>query len=240
MQAPNALKLLLTPIVALGSLTLVSAAQAGKAVVSAAEGSAIFEYQGDSLRIGSADISNYVVVKGGDMYVVSTQGGQPMVIDAGAMLQGMVASGTNIAPSALSARIGDLEATGRRETVAGIDGEVYLVSFTDDQGQAQREEVVLSTDPLALEFRDALFSMASLAEQFADQQSIDTGRDLQQRLNEMDAGVLRYGSEMSVTSLSGETVAAERFALPAAPMDMQGLGNMLRQLSEQMPQQGSQ
>jgi len=63
---------------------------------------------------------------------------------------------------------------------------------------------------------------------------------MDERLNEMDAGVLRYGSEMIVTSLSGEDIAAERFALPAAPMDMQGLGNMLRQLSEQMPQQGSQ
>jgi hypothetical protein len=224
----------------LAACTMLAAApavHAGKATVAAEDGAAVFEYEGENLRISSGDEGNYLLVLDGKFYVVSNQDGQTMVIDAGSMMKSMSAMSkamgnpTDMAPQSLAARVSDVKATGRMETVAGIKGEIYEMTFTDENGKLQTEEVVLSKDPLAKEFRDALFAMSKMAEEFAqeltDEETVAAGRDLQQRLTDMDVGVLRVGREMTITDISGETVPAARFALPAEPMDMQGLGAMM-------------
>ena len=92
--------------------------------------------------------------------------------------------------------------------------------------------VVMSDDPRALEFREAMFTMARAGQAALDEELQAQNLDLQARLMELDLGVLRVGSDMKVTAISGDTVAAARFELPAEPMDMQGLGSMLGGMSQ--------
>lgn len=212
---------------------------AGKAVVTSRDGgSADFEYADGMLRVGSNQSQNsYMLLRDGTMYVVSLEGDQPMVFNASSMMKGMAQRTTQMAPATLNSEFVSLEDTGRDETIAGMNGDVYLLTYLEDNGKEQTEEMVLSTDARAREFRDALFSMSSIAEDLAGEEAMEQGRDLKTRMDDMNVGVLRFGQEMTVTSITGETIPAERFELPAQPMNLQGLGNILGNLG-QTGQQG--
>jgi hypothetical protein len=178
------------------------------------------------LRINSDQPDSYVVVRDGNLYAVSFNDGQPMVIDAGSMMKGMANMIPQVIESDLDARLISLKDTGKDETVAGINGDVYELKIEDENGAEQTETLVLSDDKRALEFRDALFNMMSFAAKIAGTDKAPKEDDISKRLLAMDVGVLRYGSEMTVTEISGDPVPAQRFDLPAEPLDMQGLGGL--------------
>ena len=213
------------------SLLVAVGTQAGSATIDAGDGStATFEYRDDMLRINnSVDASSYAVVRDGSLYTVSLNNGQPMVIDAGAMMKGMGAMDlpAPTTTSDLDGTLISLEDTGRNETVAGIEGDVYQVRFEDASGMERSETLVLSTDKRVLEFNDAMLQMVSVAAELASTEVQEQGQDFQNRLQELNAGVLRFGDQMQIISLSGDPVPEERFALPAAPMDIRNLGSML-------------
>jgi hypothetical protein len=100
-------------------------------------------------------------------------------------------------------------------------------------------EVVMSSDPRALELRDAMFTMARAGSAIIDEEARRNSEDFQARLEDMDMGILRYGSEMTVTSIDGDTVAAARFELPAEPMDMSDLGGLMGAMQGAAGQQGA-
>jgi hypothetical protein len=203
-------------------------AHAGKATIDSSKGgTAEIEYAEGLLRVGTPGSNSYMLIRDNTMYVVSMEGGMPMVFDASSMMKGMADGATQMAPSALMNEFVALEDTGRDEAIAGLDGDVYTFTFNDDKGNEQTEEVVLSSDDRAIEFRDALFSMSAIAEDLAGKEAMEKRMDLQERMESMNVGVLRYGNEMQVSAISGDPVPAARFELPAEPMDMQGLGGMM-------------
>ncbi len=210
------------------ALTGVLPAAAGTATIASSDGEAMtFEYRGDDLlRVGVADES-YMLVRDNTLYVVSMNNGEPMVINASSMMKGFSGMVQQAAPPATTADFVSLEKTGRAETVAGIRGDVYLLT-TEEDGRAQTRELVMSDDARAIEFRDAMFIMGHAAmEALDDYPRPDDDKDVQKQLEAMNLGVLRVGEDMTVTSLSGDNVAAARFELPAEPMDMGGLGAMM-------------
>lgn len=218
------------------AITLAAAgAMAGKATISSGDGQPIeFEYAGDSLRMNTGEAGSYMLVLDGTMYVVSNEGGQPMVFNASSMMRGMMSSAAQFAPEQFNSEFVSLEDTGRDETVAGIKGDVYTLTYREND-ETLSEEVVLTKDPRAREFRDAMFAMASMAEDIAGEEAAERGRDLQKEMARLNAGILRFGREMKVTAISDEKIAAARFELPAEPMDMQGLGSMLGGAMSQQP-----
>lgn len=184
-----------------------------------------FEYQDERLRINMDDQDAYMVVRDGRTYVVSNQDGELMVIDLSqtmAMFGGMAKAAT---PETIDVRVESLESTGRAETVAGIEGEVYLLRYIDEKDRVQETEMVLSDDSRAMGFRDAVFLMARSV---ADAVDMDLeGQDkLQQQLASRDMGVLRYGQDMRVTGIETTSVDDSRFVLPAEPTDLSGLGSL--------------
>ena len=210
------------------ALTGALPAAAGTATIASSDGEAMtFEYRGDDLlRVGVADES-YMLVRDNTLYVVSMNNGEPMVINASSMMKGFSGMVQQAAPPATTADFVSLEKTGRAETVAGIRGDVYLLT-TEEDGRAQTRELVMSDDARAIEFRDAMFIMGHAAmEALDDYPRPDDDKDVQKQLEAMNLGVLRVGEDMTVTSLSGDNVAAARFELPAEPMDMGGLGAMM-------------
>ncbi len=191
-----------------------------------AEGNRItFEYEGNNLRVNMAqEQGSYMLANAQSLYVVTNNDGQIMVIDvqqAMSMFGGMAQAAV---PDLAEVRVETLEATGRKETVAGIEGEVYTLNFVDQNGQAQRAELVLSPDARAVGFRDAMHRMASRVGDMVDQQ--DAANLLQTRLNDKELGVLRYGQDMRVASISAGRVDPARFVLPAEPTDLSALGGL--------------
>ncbi|KGE04403.1 hypothetical protein [Pseudohaliea rubra] len=204
-------------------------AAAGTATIASGDGDTMtFEYRGgELLRVGGAEDASYMLVRDNTLYVVSFDDGEAMVINASSMMKGFSGMLQQAAPPATTAEFVSLEKTGRSETVAGIKGEVYLLT-TNEDGEERTQEVVMSDDKRAIEFRDALFMMGRAAmEAFDDYQLPEDDKDVQKQLEAMNLGVLRVGEDMTVTSLSGDSIATARFELPAEPMDMQGLGAMM-------------
>lgn len=184
-----------------------------------------FEYEGDKLRIASENQPGYMVMRDQRLYMVTGEEGQFAVIDLSQAMSMFGGFAKAAVPDLSAVRVESLQSTGRQETLAGIQGEVYLLQFTDHKGSAQQTEITLSPDPRALGFRDAVNRMAtSIAGLLDQQQSSD---HLQSQLTSRNLGVLRYGTDMQVSAINATTVDPARFVLPAEPTDMSGLAGLL-------------
>ncbi len=220
----------LTPLAAAIALTCTglwhTAAQADIAEVVTENGDVMsFEYEGDMLRINTTSQGEgYMLMRDNKMYVVSIQDGQPMVFDLGSTMKMFGAMAESAMPQTAESKVISLKATGRNETLGGMQGEVYELHFIDTEGREQRGEMVLSKDPRALGFRDAIqtmaLSMAKTLDNGTLKDEMDAGRDMQSRLEALDMGVLRYGKDMQIRSIEDTTIASSRFALPAEPTDL--------------------
>lgn len=215
---------------------LANFALAGAADMTSADGSRIkFEYQGNKLRINTAEQEGYMIINDQGMYVVSNAAGKIMVIDAGKMM-GMFAGMASTAPAVASSEVVSLKATGKQETKAGITGEIYKLRYVDkDSNTVQSTELVLSGDPRAIEMTKAISNMAAAMAKATgqDQQGSD---ELQTYMNNLNKGVLRYGDDMWLTAISTRTIANNRFVLPAPPQDlsaMSGFADAMRENSAQ-------
>ena len=213
------------------ALIYASAAIAGSATVQSPNGeSMMFEYaDGDKLRLNTPQQDTYMLVRDNTLYAVSYNNGKPMVVNASTMMKGfadMAKMTEQAAPAGATAEVISIEATGRRETVAGIEGEIYEIT-THEEGDEITQEVVMSSDARALEFRDALFTMVRASTEAMDEELRRNSEDFSRRLGDMNMGILRYGTEMTVAAIDGDTVAAARFELPAKPIDMNDLGGLM-------------
>ena len=222
-RTPNLLSIVAT-LLTLGNYCL-----AGTADVVSSDGTTMtFEYQGDKLRMNTAQSpESYMVLRDGHVYMVSRANGQLMVIDAN---QAMGMFGNMIgaaAPDMVAGKVVSMEATGKMEQLAGINGEIYQLRYIDDKGTERQTELVLSPDDRAIAFSDALGSMARSLSKAAGQEFEDASNDMRKRLGELDMGVLRYGDDMHLSAISDQKIEASRFELPAEPTDLSAIGNLL-------------
>jgi hypothetical protein len=221
---------------ALVGASLVSAlpALAGTATVTAGgEGQSMtFEYaDGNLLRMSTSEDS-YMLMRDNTLFIVANEGGEPMVFNASSMMRGFSGMIQQAAPAATTNEFVALKKTGRTETVAGITGDVYRLTMLEE-GKERTEEVVMSNDERAIEFRDALFVMARATMAALDNpESKANSEEMEAQLRKTGMGILRVGDEMAVSRISGETIAAARFDLPAEPMDMQSLGAMMGSMGQ--------
>ncbi|NND68523.1 MAG: hypothetical protein HKN19_13125 [Halioglobus sp.] len=184
-----------------------------------------FEYAGDKLRIGVGDqAQGYMVMRDDRVYVVNDSDGNLVVMDISQALGMFGAMASSAMPSMADDEVISLEPTGKKETHAGITGEVYLLRYRESGGEVQESELVLTDDERALEFRDAMLEFAgAMARTMRSQQQV-SGNDMQKELMAMNKGVLRYGTEMTVVTLDMSAVDPARFELPAPPTDLSALG----------------
>lgn len=213
------------------SLLLSNLTHAGVADVVNSDGSTMkFEYQGDKLRIDTGQgEASYMVLRDDHIYVVTNSDGNLMVIDANQAM-GMFGSMAGAAtPSAVASEVVSLEATGRKETHAGITGEVYDLEFVTEDGKKQKTELVLAKDDRAREFSRALSGMAMSLSKSAGKDFGRAANDMESRLLAMDMGVLRYGKDMTISAISDKKVDQSRFELPAEPTDLSSIGSLMNQ-----------
>jgi len=92
-----------------------------------------FEYDGDSqLRINLQQDGNYMVLKDGEIYMVTNAEGQVMVLSLKQTMSMFGNQADAASPSTVEGKLLSLDSTGRKETIAGIAGEVYDVRFIDN------------------------------------------------------------------------------------------------------------
>ncbi len=169
-----------------------------------------------SVRMGMPNQSAYMLVREGRLYSVQTARGRTMVMD-------MTAMGSRIpggaAPSGVASATAlvEMRPTGRRETLAGVEGEVYRVTWRNSEGREQTDVAVLSRDDLAVELTRA-FHQFSRAQAKASGQSAPDA--MGEALVERGLGILRFSDRLQVAELSGEAPPASAFELPAEPMRM--------------------
>ena len=213
------------------SLLLSNLTHAGVADVVNSDGSTMkFEYQDDKLRIDTGQgEASYMVLRDDRIYVVTNSDGNLMVIDANQAM-GMFGSMAGAAtPSSVASEVVSLEATGRKESHAGITGEVYNMVFVTEDGKKQQTDLVLAKDARAREFSKALSGMAMSLSKSAGKDFARAANDMESRLLAMDMGVLRYGKDMTISAISDEAVDQSRFELPAEPTDLSSIGSLMNQ-----------
>ncbi len=208
-------------------LTLGATAHAGTASTAGADGTQVgYEYRDNMLRLNmSGDPSSYMVMRDGHIYIVNDNNGQPMVIDANAawsMASGMIDTSSY---DMMAQEVVSLKATGKKETHAGITGEVYNLHLKDKKGKEQQLEIVLADDARALAFRDAMQGFAETAAKAMGKDLQTDALDMEATLSKMNKGVLRVGNDMKLVAISDKTVDPTRFELPAKPMQLPSFGS---------------
>lgn len=150
--------------------------------------------------------------------------GQPVAMDLEqlAALLGQHDALARLGPEAVvPSQITALEATGQAETVAGVEGERYRVSWVDSEGRARIDEAVLTNAPLVIEMQKALLDGMTRA--IARGTGVGGHEAAQQELERRGLAVLRFGDDYRLESISGNTQPDDRFALPSNPIDLRQL-----------------
>lgn len=159
-----------------------------------------------------------LIVRDGKTYSVSHRDGRIQVMDMSVMMKMMQAvGGQSLSSKNLFGSINSVKATGATETVAGIEGRVYHLTWTDPDGSHQSGDAVLTDNPLVEEMtRVYLGAMTGMV-------GADTTRAFQNALPGKDRGLLRMSDQVRVESISRADLPTSTFDLPAKPMDLQGL-----------------
>ncbi len=165
----------------------------------------------DQVRLDIPGEEGYMLVLDGKGYSVTRAGGRLMVMDLSSLPR-QAGQGQTPAPETV-ARIERLDQTGRMETIAGIEGEVYEMAWTDGQGEAHEGDAVLTDDALVRDMQEAFWALSRAMS--GQDEEIGT------RLREEGLAALRIGDDFTVEEISAETRPSEDFSLPAEPMDMQ-------------------
>jgi hypothetical protein len=168
-----------------------------------------YEFAGDQVRMGlpGGGAEGYMLITGGVPYMVMT-GEQTLVFDLRQSMQ-MIGGMVSIPETpGQPDEFHSLEATGRKETVAGIPGEVYRMSYTED-GQRRTEEVVLSGDARARAFTKALTAMSVMMADAVGGQARDAQAAFDQALG--GKGMLRMGDQFRLASYRDQTPGSDRF-----------------------------
>lgn len=187
------------------------------------------EYDGTQLRLQSdAHRGIHVIAQSGTVYAVTTAAGHPLVVEGQAALGLLARTNGNqgLTGNEDIARFISLEATGGRETVAGLAGALYRLSYVDRQGKTQAAELVLGAQPAVVELTQAAGNLAADFQRrsgVANQGAQDLLRELAQR----NLGLLRFGRHFRLVSLDERTPSADRFTLPAQAMQLKQLENLL-------------
>lgn len=187
------------------------------------------EYDGAKLRLQSdAYRGLHLIAHNGTVYAVTSAAGRPLVVEGKAVLGLLSRTGGNqqLTGNEDIARLVSLEDTGKRETVAGLAGTIYRLTYVDRQGQTRTEEAVLGKQAGVAELTQAFGRIAADFQRSTgvdNQGALSLLRELEQRR----LGLLRFGRHYQLVSLDERTPAAARFALPAQAMQLNGLENLL-------------
>lgn len=169
-------------------------------------------WAGDNLRMDFPGQSQagFMLLRDGKGYMVSQVQGQTMVMDMAKLKDMAESMGGNSETSNITGQqakqVDSLKATGDTESVAGLEGDVYRIQWTDKNDQAHDDELVLSDDAQVRELMSA----------FHEYQRNMTGETdpIAMALEDRGLGMLRFGDRFKLAELSDASPAPDIFELP--------------------------
>jgi len=172
------------------------------------------------LRMDIARPPAEILLEHGALYAITQIAGMPIVanvadVDQMARALGQGAGFSGQIDKQLAKSVRAFEATGRNETVAGIVGAVYRITWQDNQGKLHTDEAVLTKNATVVELSRALQNLSIAAHKGWDARSAEILRK--------GFGVLRYGKDYELRSVSAQSPSATALALPAQSIDVQKL-----------------
>lgn len=198
---------------------------AGVATVQAGERTLTVSFDGPDARVDVDGIGQgYLLMRGDRLYSVMRVGGQPLVMDGGAMARLLGGGAFQAAPGMIHS-LDRIEPTGARATVAGLAGAVYAVSYRDGQGGEHAGRGILGKQPEVRELTRVLGRMAVLLQTAAGQPASGT-RQVLDALEAQGLGLLAYEKKYRVQRLAATPPAPGSLDLPAQPLA--GLGGLLQ------------
>jgi len=174
----------------------------------------------DAVRMDIKGQSGYLLMRDDNVYSVSQSGGGAQVMELSGMMKMMQSMGRTAAKAGNKnpfGRVDSVNATGDTETVAGIEGRVYHMSWTSGDGRRQSGDAVLTDNALVVAMTRAYIGV------LAGMGGEDTWSAFQNALPGKDRGLLRMGDQFRVGSIRRADPSASTFTLPAKPMDMKSL-----------------
>lgn len=163
------------------------------------------------IRFPEKDSFGYMLLRNGKGYMVIENDGDRRAIDM-ASFAALFNGDGNTSANGVDAVADIIEArpSGRSETVAGVKGKVYKVTWRDGDGKTHNDDMVLSSDSRVRLVTQAWVSLMSAM----------TGKERQQKwpltalLERENAGILRFGTNYRVQKLSIHDLPDQHFALP--------------------------
>ncbi|MCL7743858.1 hypothetical protein LV476_02675 [Guyparkeria hydrothermalis] len=173
-------------------------------------------------RLDTPNQPAHVLAIDGKAWGVASVAGRPVSMDLESLakLLGKDSSLTQLGPNTVvPAQLTAMERTGQTETVAGIQGEVYRVSWQDSNGKAHVDEAVFTGDALVQEMQTAL--IGGMTRAIASGTGVSGHEQAQRELERRGLAVLRFGDDFRLESIERSDQPDERFALPGKPVDLQ-------------------
>lgn len=165
-----------------------------------------------AIRIDESD-GEYVIVRDNVPYMVTTENDKTSVIDLTGMAEFLAEFDGELQNNPYSwGKMETFRETKSRETVAGIEGNVYAITLKDPNGQTESLEAVLTDNKLVVELTKRY------AETLKNVFDVDEVGDLLAALPKDQRGVLRFGRYLRVKSISGDEPKDELFELQAEPI----------------------
>lgn len=175
----------------------------------------------DRSRLDSPNQPAHVLAIDGKAWGVASVAGQSVSMDLESLakLLGQESGLTRLGPdTVVPAQLTALERTDRTETVAGIQGEVYRVSWQDSNGNPHIDEAVFTGDALVQEMQTAL--VGGMTQAIARGTGVSGHDQAHHELQRRGLAVLRFGDDFRLESIERNEQPDERFALPSKPIDL--------------------
>lgn len=178
----------------------------------------IVHWSGDKMRMDFPSAQQgYMLMRDGKSLMVTEQNGQTITMDM-AFFKNMASEMGGTFNSKQAQTVDSLEATGDTETIAGIEGDIYHIQWTDRGGNAHDNEIVLSDDPLAREMLQAFQTYSTSMTDEAD--------PIGAALLDRGLGMLRFDGRFRIDEISDTAPADDTFAIPQGAISMR---DMLKQ-----------
>ncbi len=177
-------------------------------------------------EVGQTDA--YMIMREGKLYSVASQDGNPIVIEMGGAMAMVQAMGGKSLFNHGAEEVISFRDTGRNETVAGLSGPVYEMTFFDEAGNRATETMVLSKDATVYDMTETMARMSEVL--MAAMERPRTADNILMREDVLGKGygILRYGHEFALSHIDSGQPSSERFDLPAAPMDLSAMSGFMR------------
>jgi hypothetical protein len=176
----------------------------------------------------------YILVSGDKVYMVNRTKGKWKAVDMDEMSGMMKMFGRgNVNAKAMEDYKPHFEPTGRKETIAGYKGEVYRVTYRDDSGRTQEQEMVLSDHPDVKKLNQAWVSLASRMSQMTGGNTAEALERATREAREKGyGGMLRSGDDMILEKLEKPSMKASYYRLPEG-VELVHMSNMGKGASHQ-------